>query len=123
MSRVHILIEYRVDADGIDVPRAIHTIQAPSVTARGGYPQAISIDAFNRAETRRMFVGNTFERNPKAPRYFIRVSFADLQRDMAFEKRCGLTYLQNAESHGYTSVWDFYQAIGYDYKRKRYVES
>lgn len=123
MSReyTYYFVEYRPAKDG-ERPVRIHVVCIPGTfnDGRGAYPQGISLDAFTLREIKRMFVGNTFKQR-RVPFRFDRRTFRELSQDMSFEKRAGLTDLQDAKTVAHNGVWEFYRAIGYDHKTQKFT--
>lgn len=91
-------------------PTEHHQFPVPSETDPGGYKTLLSLNAFRKREARRLSDLQQTLRAGKPtqvpPR---RVAFLD-------EPRLGITL----PTFTHKSLWDFYEAIGYDYKRKRY---
>ena len=124
----HVAKEFR---DGKMV--TLHIIKIPSA-GEGGYREILSLGAFEKNEQKRSIVwpngkdGGCYSIGRTLPRWF------HLERRTDHEWR-EFTWGRNVRAMGKTyagegadavvvehdSIWDFYQAIGYDYKKKKFL--
>jgi|WetSurMetagenome_2_1015567.scaffolds.fasta_scaffold552190_2 hypothetical protein len=88
---------------------AAFLLNTPNVSDDGFYRQGLSIDAFRN---------NQHKRREKNKYWF----YVDFERDqhgnlgnIKYHKDIGIPV-----SKSFTSVWDFYTFIGYEYKKKKY---
>lgn len=102
---------------------AEHHIKIPRATEPGFYRAVVSMGAFQHRELTRVFGEKVRTRRQEVPFYYA------LQRRQEVELR----YASHVHRYGKTlkeilpiieheSIWDFYKYIGYDYKKKRFVE-
>lgn len=93
---------------------ALHYVTIPSVhSSKGFYQQTTSYNYFRRREIERMA--------QKADRYTLMVDENSHDRDEAIFKNSGVPR-QIVPTFHHSSMWEFYTAIGYNYKRQLYVK-
>ena len=102
---------------------AEHHIKIPRATEPGFYRAVVSMGAFQHREGQR-----AFGEKARAKRVILPVYYA-LQRRQERElnyahhmHRYGTEYREKLPIIEHESIWDFYKYIGYDYKKKRFVE-
>lgn len=99
-------------------PVGIHIVYVPEASRGGFYRQVTSLDAFRRVMEHRE------ARSGDKRRFRLRFE-DDHEFDLEFSDR---TYgedknpLRLAKKYEHASVWEFYEAIGYDKTKKRLAE-
>lgn len=99
-----------------------HTFELP-YGCKGWYIQGISVDAFSTRENTRLYEHN-LAGCWHVPGKRCHVVFGqELEWQIKERERLAEKFGVNSElpTWHHNSVWDFYKAIGYDYKRKKYV--
>lgn len=106
--------EYRITLWQDGTPIELHTFNL-SYEDKGFYRAAVSIEYFSTRESKRLY-----EANLKGQRDLVgrrcRVRWNDLDY-------MEINYTQQLPKFSHESVWDFYKAIGYDYKKQKYIEN
>lgn len=119
MKRVpHYFIEFERTDTG-DRIAVVHVLRIPEDVTGGRYRQLLSMEAFHKAECKKVMKRTPYER-----RYSRK--FADEVHDYltTYKKTVCAKELARLFAHigvkRHDSLWDFYQHIGYNYKFKRY---
>jgi hypothetical protein len=104
--RVYVAVEWRGD-----FPLAVHTLDLPSITDPGAYPQAKSIEGFRRRMRNQEF----------SPGRWFRVYLAsELEGGLGGHEKATYSY-DKLPQHAHTNVFQFYGVIDYDHKRARFI--
>jgi len=102
--------------------RHIHFVRCPRSHAPGGYRSILSLEAFRGRERDRLNVRH--RRRDKLGRWFYVIQFYDYMTEKIGVRQTfadlGIPRQPSAPYTKHSSIWDFYIAIGYDYKKKRY---
>lgn len=110
---------------------AVHIISRNRICESGSYTATISYEAFKSREIKRAFPeGYVNLGTRKSIHWFsmyVKEHFDDDQEitQSICKKLTGKKLIQpwhNKPEIYHNSIWDFYKYIGYDYKRKRYME-
>lgn len=110
-------------------PVAYHVFRIPGCGLKGGYWAIGSYNAFRRREGERHF-GKNCAKTRRPTRYSMKMAYDhlfDSRCDRRIERAC-LAAGQKGWRHGlpihrHASIWDFYEAIGFDHKRNRYTKA
>lgn len=112
------------------VPKERHVLETPQITERGFYRQTVSLNAFSNREAEKLYDHHKKgEMDVKGKRCWVRW-YDEFMRDLEFHQECfaklAISFehaFSDTPEFSHTSVWDFYNAIGYDYKKKRYLKA
>lgn len=106
------MINIILHVDGVPVGR--HTLHDIRAGDQGFYRSVLSLSAFSKRENTILYKNNLkgshFTLGKRCSVYF--------EKDRYWWNSMGFSLV--AEHH--QTVWDFYKAIGYDYKKKRYLK-
>lgn len=112
-----ILIEVRF---GKDV--AYHTVHTAT------YNEMRSERSFKHREMERAFgkisteSGDWVKYARELPLYFNNQIRATFEMELAISKMVNVDFIGNKPRYEHATIFDFYKAIGYDYKKKKYIE-
>lgn len=99
---------------------AYHVITIPGSGLKNGYVSQASASAYRNREAERFF-GR--KRKPRRVRYDLSNAWIwlhDRAMHRRVERQCGEKFDRGLPIIRHASLWDFYNAIGYDHKRDRY---
>jgi len=97
-------------------PTELHTLELNSDEA-GWYTSITSIQAFSKRENERLFKNNLAGKS-FTPGKRCHVTWGTGSTSTFFSQRDrGLSLFKHP------SVWDFYKAVGYDYKKQKYIKN
>lgn len=113
-------------------PTEVHHFKTPGIGSKGFYREGISVDAYSSREAKRFYELMNIKRkgHPPIRAHVMRhVEFIDAMK--GFEDFCNsdkaLPTLRGSKhffralpEFFHESVWEYYKAVGYDYKRQRY---
>lgn len=105
------------------MPSDFYVVNTPSVTEDGFYRQVTSFSAFRWREMKRRFPMDK-EGKPlyKSVECCMVHTFDDQMSRWEMQERiCGLFQREEPLAE-FDSVWDFYKAVNYDYKKQRYIK-
>lgn len=101
-------------------PFEVHHLTMEPTAQHNRYRAVSSLNWFNERE-----VKIVAERKPH--RFHAKIKCdSDFQMDLKWERRAyepDPAPVDSLPQFTHTSIWDFYKAIGYDYKAKRYVRA
>lgn len=112
--------------DGI--PNERHVVNTPSPGEGDFYRQAVSLDCFKTRENKRTYhnhmkgISKIKGKLSHVNWYDEYITTVDVTRE--FSNKTGIDINHPFDStleHTHDSIWKFYKAVGYDYKKKRYV--
>jgi hypothetical protein len=95
--------------DGVDTE--VHRFWIPHWTKPGGQRAHFSLSMFNDRESHRFFDVD-MSADPLKPHYYAHVEWIE---------ECRVEVDPSLPTHNHATLWDMYEAIGYDIKKKRFV--
>jgi len=102
---------------------ADHYIKMPRATEPGFYRAVVSMGAFQHRELDRVFGEKARRSRKEVPFYYALQRRQELEvRYAGHVHRYGQELRERLPIIEHESIWDFYKYIGYDYKKKRFVE-
>lgn len=108
------------------VQKEVHNFEL-EYSQKGWYISTISISSFREREATRLYNYTQRKHSYNLPgkrcsvKFGSEIEFDEKQSQRVFEKYGIEDELKTLPRFKHDSVWDFYKAIGYNYKKKRYI--
>lgn len=99
-----------------NVAVGVHVFSKPSVGEKGFYRDTVSYSAFSDRERNKWFDKHSSRKKTGVSFHLYREDDYKLGRMSLFDNNKHLPHYTHVD------VWAFYKAIGYDYKRQKYVQ-
>lgn len=100
---------------------AVHHVTVPTPTEQGFYRSTVSYSYFGQRELKRRFPTDKKTGAIYTPRKINNMRWCSVDWE---PDKFGTRYQYERDKvphYDHDSIWDFYKAIGYDYKKKKYI--
>lgn len=97
---------------------AVHFVEKPTAGEHDFYRQTVSFNAFKERELEQFH--KKWTKKLPTGRHFYWQSKEEYESELCIMSALALR-VDGLPVYHHKSVWDFYKAIGYDYKKKRFV--
>jgi hypothetical protein len=102
---------------------SVHWFRVAEFKEDGFYVTAISFDAFRHREAKKLYEDGVKQNLTKKRtiRPWRALSNHIFENDLVFEMEHKLKIHDDLKQHFHASLWDFYKAVGYDYKKQKWM--